>query len=93
MSIFSVKGGERVNITTQHVNLEFPDMNARGLLKSSVTYWATATDSYQEVAGVKRRLFVDASEDFGLGREIWLSDGPSVQDPTREELPDIVGGE
>lgn len=93
MSIFLVKAGERVNITTQHVNLEFPDMNAKGLLKARVTYWATATDRYQEVAGVKRRLFVDASEDFGLGREIWLSDGPSAQEATQEEWPDIVGGE
>lgn len=94
MSIFSVRAGERISITTQTVNLEMPDLNAKGMLKTRVTYEATATDEYQEIAGVRRRLFVDSSIDFGFGREIWLSDGPSaVTPPANDEWPDIVADE
>ncbi len=78
MAIFDIKAGERVSITTGIVNLEMIDLNATGVLKTNVTYDATATDKYQIFKGVKRRLFIDTSIDFGCGCYIWLEDGATV---------------
>lgn len=92
MSIFSIKAGERVSLTTETVNMEMPDMNAKGALRHNVTYEATATDRYQMYEGQRRRLFVDVSVDFGLGlTEIWLTDGPSIhRDEGAEDWPESL---
>lgn len=92
MAIFDIKAGQRVSITTGVVNLEMIDLNATGVLKTNVTYWATATDSYQVFNGVKRRLFVDTSIDFGCGRYIWLEDGAVVYhySDNSQEWADII---
>lgn len=89
MAIFDVKVGERVSITTGIVTLEIPGLNAKGVVKTNVTYEATATDQYQIYNGVRRRLFVDASIDFGCGRDIWLEDGETVY-LNNEEWPDTI---
>jgi len=78
MAIFDIKAGERVNLTTGTVNLLMPALNAKGVLKTNVTYAATATDKYQIYNGVRHRLFVDCSIDFGCGREIWLENGETI---------------
>lgn len=90
MYIFNNPVGTRCHITTGTVNLEIPSAGAKGMIRTDVSYWATATDRYQIYNGVKRRLFVDMSEDFGLGREIWLTDGPAVV-INIEEWSEIIG--
>lgn len=84
-SLFKMAAGERTSISTEVVTLEFPDVRASGVLKTGVTYEATATDQFkQEPSGVWRRLFVDVSVDFGAGiNSIWLTN--DVDDP-----PDFV---
>lgn len=104
MSVFNIKAGERVSITTEGIHLVFEDYRAKAVLKPGLlTYYATATDTYREINGERNRLFVDMSIDTGAGREIWLTDGPTVirgadgeilkviDPPVLEEWPDVLG--
>jgi len=98
MSIFANKAGERVKIKTGIVTLEFLGATADAPVTKSpilfdMVYEATATDQYQMCNGERRRLYVDASMDFGFGTSIWLSDGPDVDgfdEPKADEWPDAL---
>lgn len=92
MAIIDVKARERICIITQTVSVEFLELNAKGMIKTNATYFATTTDQYQVYNGVKRRLFIDDGIDFGIGREMWLEERPTVikQESVEDGWPDTI---
>lgn len=89
-TIFDIPTGKRETISTGTVNLDMVDLKAKGMLQSSVTYDATATDQYMiDREGVRRRLFVNTSVEFAGKNEIWLSDTPSRPDVNAMKFYDV----
>lgn len=87
-AIFDIPNGERSKITSETVNIHNLDLNATGMLKTEVSYEATATDQYmQGQDGTRRRLFTNTSIEFAGHHEIWLSDGPAKDSDWPDELP------
>lgn len=74
-AIFDIPTGQRVKLTTETVNIVHTDLGTKGMLKTNVTYEATATDEHMDDNGTRRRLFTDTSIDFAGNHQIWLSDG------------------
>lgn len=84
-TIFSVRAGDRVTLKTQ-VSICFPDLNnAKGVLAIDSEFLATATDRFQEIDGVKRRLFIETSIAFGGQNEIWMADSPAANETVADE--------
>lgn len=70
--IFNLTTGERYEITsTVMIRLKDGTLSA----PERLSYNATATDKFEVVDGIMRRLFVDAEPPFSNGAtHIWLSD-------------------